>query len=168
MAAMILAMLAIGMAMVARLGVYHALLAWHRPLGVGILVLAVIRTLNRHFSQLPPFPETMSAAERKMATWSERLMYGLFFAQPLVGWGMLSAGGYPVEMWGAVHLPRILPASPWLYSVLRPLHTVLAYAFMVVVLGHIGAVLYHALVLRDGLLRRMTISAKRARGAEKK
>src|SRR5271154_7570758 len=56
MAAMLLAMLFIGVMMVASLGNYHWLVAIHRPLGIMILVLAVIRLVNRMFPTLPPFP----------------------------------------------------------------------------------------------------------------
>ena len=40
---MVLTMLGVGVAMVASLGDYHTLVAIHRPLGIGILILVVIR-----------------------------------------------------------------------------------------------------------------------------
>jgi cytochrome b561 len=89
MAAMLLTMLFIGVSMVSSLENYHRLLAIHRPLGIMILVLAAIRLTNRLFTTLPPFPPTMSPPERLVATASERLLYTLMFALPLVGWGML-------------------------------------------------------------------------------
>jgi hypothetical protein len=60
MAVMILAMLFIGVTMVASLGDYHVLLAIHRPLGILILILTAIRFINRICTKLPPFPPTMS------------------------------------------------------------------------------------------------------------
>ena len=89
MAAMLLAMLFIGVSMVTSLGNYHRLVAIHRPLGIMILILAAIRLINRRFTKLPPFPPTMSAQERFAATASERLLYALMFVLPIVGWGML-------------------------------------------------------------------------------
>ena len=68
MAAMLLAMLFIGVSMVASLGDYHTLVAIHRPLGIMILVLAAIRFVNRMCTTLPPFPPTMSRQERFMAS----------------------------------------------------------------------------------------------------
>ena len=70
--------------------------------------------------------------------------YFLRFAQPLVGWGMLSAGHYPIVMFGPVHLLPILPVNPTLYAVLRQSHTVLAYLLFATFLAHLSAVLYHA------------------------
>ncbi len=155
MAAMVLTMLFIGIAMVASLGNYHKLVSLHRPLGIAILILAVVRLINRMFTTLPPFPATMSQWERRVATASERWLYALMLALPLVGWGMLSAGNYPIVMFGPVHLPPILPANPLLYTVLRKAHTVLAILFFLTILAHLTAVLFHTLVMRDGLLNRM-------------
>jgi cytochrome b561 len=162
MAAMLLTMLFIGIAMVASIGDYHKLVALHRPLGIAILILAIVRVINRMFTTLPPFPPTMSPLERRVASASERLLYFLIFALPLVGWGMLSAGNYPIVMFGPVHLPPILPAHPMLYAVLRKTHTVLAYLLFFTFLAHLTAVLFHTLVIRDGLLNRMVPWAVRS------
>jgi cytochrome b561 len=157
MAAMLLTMLFIGVAMVASIGNYHRLVALHRPLGIAILILAMVRVINRRFTTLPPFPPTMSQMERKVATASEKLLYALMFLLPIVGWAMLSAGNYPIVMFGPVHLPAILPANPMLYAVLRKTHTVLAYLLFLTFLAHLTAVLFHTLVIRDGLLNRMAL-----------
>lgn len=155
MAAMLLIMLFIGVAMVASIGDYHKLVSLHRPLGIAILILAIVRLINRMFTTLPPFPPTMSQLERRVATASERLLYTLMILLPLVGWGMLSAGNLPIVMFGPVHLPAILPAHPMLYAVLRKTHTVLAFLLFFTFLAHLTAVLFHTLVVRDGLLFRM-------------
>jgi cytochrome b561 len=155
MAAMVLTMLGIGVAMVASLGDYHSLVSIHRPLGIAILILVVIRFVNRYFRNLPPFPETMSSQERFMAHASELLLYTLLLVEPLVGWGMLSAARYPIVLFGSLHLFPILPHSVMLYAVLRKTHTVLAYLLFLTFLAHFGAVLFHTLVVRDGLLSRM-------------
>jgi cytochrome b561 len=155
MAAMVLSMLCIGVAMVVSLGSYHTLISIHRPLGIAILVLVVVRFINRQLSSLPPFPPTMSHLERRVAKTSEILMYGLMLGLPLVGWGMLSAARYPIVLYGSLHLPFILPQNLVLYSVLRTAHTVLAYLFYLTFLAHFSAVLFHTLVVQDGLLKRM-------------
>jgi len=155
MAAMVLTMLCIGVAMVASLANYHVLVSIHRPLGIAILILVVVRFVNRRLNPPPPFPATMSPTERLGATASEFAMYGLMFVLPLVGWGMLSAAHYPVVLFGSVHLPFILPQSGRLYSFLRSAHTVLAYLFALTFLAHFGAILFHTLIVRDGILTRM-------------
>jgi cytochrome b561 len=163
MAAMVLTMLGIGVAMVASLGDYHHLVSIHRPLGIAILILVVIRYINRQFSTLPPFPVTMSSQERHIAHASEVLLYTLLFVLPLVGWGMLSAARFPIVLWGSLHLFPILPHSVMLYAFLRRTHTVLAYFLFLAFIAHFGAVLFHTFVVRDGLLSRMAPWKVRAR-----
>jgi cytochrome b561 len=155
MAAMVLTMLCIGVAMVASLADYHVLVSIHRPLGIAILILVVVRFVNRLLHRPPPFPTTMSRAERLAATASEYSMYGLMFVLPLVGWGMLSAARYPIVLCGSLHLPPILPHDVMVYAVLRKAHTVLAYLFFLTFLAHFGAILFHTLIVRDGILKRM-------------
>jgi cytochrome b561 len=155
MAAMVLTMLGIGVSMVVSLANYHVLVSIHRPLGIAILILVVVRFVNRLVYRPPPFPATMSRAERLAATASEFMMYGLMFALPLVGWGMLSAARYPIVLFGSVDLPFMLPHDAMLYALLRRTHTILAYLFFVTFVAHFGAILFHTLVVRDGMLQRM-------------
>ena len=155
MAVMVLTMLCIGVAMVVSLGDYHTLVSIHRPLGIAILILVVVRFVNRLINPPPPLPATMSRAERLAATASELAMYGLMLVLPLVGWGMLSAARYPIVLHGSVHLPFILPHNAVLYAVLRKAHTILAYLFFLTFMAHVGAILFHTLIVRDGMLRRM-------------
>ena len=155
MAAMVLTQLGIGVAMVASLAEYYTLVSIHRPLGAGILVLVIVRFVVRQLSPLPPFPPTMSRLERRAAAATEYTMYGLMFALPLVGWSMLSAARNPIMLFGSVHLPFILPHDALLYAILRRTHTVLAYLLFLTILAHFGAILFHTLIVRDGMLLRM-------------
>ena len=162
MAAMVLTMLGIGITMVASLADYHVLVSIHRPLGIAILILVVVRFVVRKLSTLPPFPPTMSRMERLAAETSEYILYCLLLVLPLVGWGMLSAARYPIVMFGSLYLPPILPASPMLFAVLRKTHTVLAFLLFATFLAHLSAVLFHTLVVRDRLLDRMALWPTRA------
>ncbi|MDB5313909.1 MAG: cytochrome b [Gemmataceae bacterium] len=155
MAAMVLTMLGIGVTMVVSLANYHALVSVHRPLGVAILILVVVRFVNRVLNPPPPWPATMGRAERLAATAAEFTMYGLMFALPLIGWGMLSAARYPIVLPGPLRLPYILPHDLMLYAALRKTHTILAYLLFLTFITHVGAVLVHTLVVRDGFLKRM-------------
>ena len=155
MAAMILAMLFIGVAMVASLADYHLLISIHRPLGITILVLVIIRYVNRRLNPPPPFLADMSSEERFVAHASEMMMYAMMLVLPLIGWGMLSAARYPIVLYGPLYLPPILPHSPMLYAVLRKTHTIVAYLFFATFIAHFSAVLFHTLILRDHLIDRM-------------
>jgi cytochrome b561 len=155
MAVLILAMLFIGVAMVTSLSDYHRLVSIHKPIGALILVLVAIRLINRLLHPAPPLPAGMPAPLKFVAHASHWLLYALMFALPLVGWGMLSAGGYPIELVGSFHLPAILPHSSSLYAILRPAHTVLAYLLFATFLAHMAAALAHAFIFRDGVFESM-------------
>jgi cytochrome b561 len=163
MAAMVIVQLLLGVTMVASLSYYPLLLAIHRPLGIAILAFAVVRLLNRITHRPPPFLATMSRIERRIASWSEYLLYALLLAQPLVGWAMLSAVRYPVVLYGPIRLPGIAPDNITLYAGLRQLHTILAFTLFLTFTAHICAVLFHTLVLRDKMIDRMALwPARRA------
>ena len=160
MAVLILAMLFIGVGMVASVTLRPALIDLHRPLGALILVLAVIRLANRWRSPPPPLPADMPRLQVLAAKASHWVLYGLMFAMPLLGWTMLSAGGYPVQMVGALQLPALVPHDPTLYAWLRSAHGLLGYTLFAVILLHLAAALYHAWVRRDGVFEAMARSGR--------
>src|SRR5215469_9620828 len=127
MAVCILTMLFIGVGMVSTVKPkYLMLVSIHKPLGIAILVLALVRLVVR-------------------------LRYGV----PLLGWGMLSAADYPVVLFGGVHLPAILAQDDGLHTLLWNAHFYLAFVFFALVLLHVAAALFHALVRRDGVFYAM-------------
>ncbi|NHI11973.1 cytochrome b561 [Streptomyces sp. KO7888] len=156
MAVLVVAMIFIGAAMVASLADYRLLVSVHKPLGMAVLLLAVVRLVNRFLHRAPPHPRSMGTGERRAALASECLMYGLMVSQPLVGWAMVSASDTPFTVLG-VRVPPIAPADPGVYSALHETHLVLGYALFILFTLHMLAVLVHVLVLRDGLLGRMAL-----------
>jgi len=164
MAVMVLAMLFVGVGMAASVSErYRFLVSIHRPLGIAILILVMIRLLNRLFNPPPPLPDSIPHWQRRAAKASHILLYALMFAMPLLGWGMLSAAPYPIAMWGSLQLPPILPHDPLLYAWLRRLHTDCAYLLFAVFLAHLGAALLHGLIRRDGVFESMAAWGRRAR-----
>lgn len=156
MAIMVLAMLFIGIAMVSTLKPrFLTLIAIHKPLGIAILVLAMLRLGVRWRRGAPPLPSDLPPMQAIGAKLSHVVLYALLVAMPLVGWGMLSAGGYPIVLWGPLHLPQILPHDDHLHAILRTAHTALAFVFFAVILLHIAAALFHALIRQDGVFRAM-------------
>jgi cytochrome b561 len=163
MVPMVIGQLLIGVTMVAALSYYPLLLAIHRPLGVLILVFAVVRLANRLTHRPPPFLATMSGIERRVATWSEYLLYALLLVQPLTGWAMLSAARFPITLLGPLQLPGIAPHNIDVFAVLRECHGALAFLLFLTFTAHMSAVLFHTLVLRDRLIDRMALWKSSAR-----
>jgi cytochrome b561 len=157
MAVLILSMLFIGVGMVTTVSPRHQwLLAIHKPLGIAILLLAVIRLAVRMRLRPPALPADMPVAMQWLAHASHWLLYALMLAMPLIGWAMLSAGGYPIMLGSFWHLPPIVPANAALYAWLREAHGYLAFLLFLTVLGHMAAALYHALIRRDSVFPSMT------------
>ena len=156
MALMIVAMLFIGVGMVSTTtDTYARLVAIHKPLGVAILVLVLVRLAVRFTHKPPPLPSDLPAWQRHAATLSHWLLYALMLLMPLVGWAMLSAGGYPVTLVDGLQLPSLVPLDPKLFAFLRGAHHYLALLLFATFLLHLGAALFHALVRRDGVLSSM-------------
>lgn len=155
MAAMIVAMLFIGVTMVASIHLRPMLIDLHRPLGIAIGLLALLRLYNRLRHRPPALPADLPAWQVFAAKASHWALYALMLAMPLVGWAMLSAGGYPIVLWPGMQLPAIVPHTPALYAALRSAHSLLAYLLFATVLLHVGAALYHAWVRRDGVFQAM-------------
>lgn len=156
MAAMIVSMLFVGAGMVTTVSGRHAaLVAMHKPLGVAVLVLACVRVVVRLSSRPPALPADLPGWQKFAAHGSHLVLYALMIAMPLVGWAMLSAGGYPVTLGGGVQLPSIVPADAVWFAWLRHAHRWLAYLFFATFLAHFAAALYHGMIRRDGVLRAM-------------
>jgi cytochrome b561 len=157
MAAAIFTMLFIGVAMVASVSSLHSLLlSIHKPLGVMILVLVVVRLWLRFATATPALPASLPAWQRGAAHLFHWILYLLLLAQPLIGWAMLSAAGYPVTLGDGIVLPPLLPVTNSGYALLRPLHSWVALALFATVMLHLAAALLHAFILRDGVFRTMT------------
>ncbi|MEK6316663.1 MAG: cytochrome b [Burkholderia gladioli] len=156
MAAMILAMLFIGVGMVSSVSARHAaLIAIHKPLGIAILVLVIVRLVVRFSKRPPALPEDLPGWQRAAAHLSHWVLYALMIAMPLIGWAMLSAGGYPVMLGGGVQLPALMGADPIAFAWLRNAHELLAFVLFATVVLHLAAALFHGLIRRDGVFGSM-------------
>jgi cytochrome b561 len=156
MAALILAMLFIGAGMAATVSQrYQLLVSIHKPLGIAILLLALVRLVNRLIFAPPALPRTLPRSQRLAARASHHLLYSLMLLIPLIGWGMLSAADYPVMLSRSLQLAPILPPAPALYAVLRQLHRYFAWLLFLTILLHLAAALFHALIRRDGVFGSM-------------
>lgn len=155
MSLLILTMLFVGIGMVASMSLRPSLVSLHRPIGIAILLLVIVRAVNRLLHRPPPLPADLPAVQVMAAKASHWLLYALMFAMPLIGWSMLSAGGYPVTMFKGFALPPIAPHNATVYAVLRSAHTWLALLLFATVLMHLAAALYHAWVRRDDVFPSM-------------
>lgn len=161
-ALLVLGMIGIGLWMVGlplgltKLYVY----AWHKWVGLAILVLTVVRLLWRAWRPPPALPDTVVPWERRLAPWAHGLLLLLLLAMPVSGWLMSSAGGVSVRWFNVIDLPDLIARDQFAFVALRTIHHWLAWVLMGVLALHVCAVLHHDLVRRDGIFRRMSPFAR--------
>ncbi len=127
---------------------------YHKWAGVIVLALAVLRLVWRLTHQ-PPADVPMPGWQRLAAHGMHHLLYGLFFAVPLVGWAYSSAAGFPIVLFGVLPLPSFVAKNAELAQLIKPWHETLAWTMALLVVMHAGAALKHQFIDKDGLLNRM-------------
>lgn len=156
MALMILSMLFIGAGMVASVSQRHEwLVNIHKPLGIAILLLVIVRLVVRFSTRTPPLPADLPGWQALAAKLSHYLLYALMLLMPLIGWAMISAAGDPVMLGSSLQLPSIVPANASTFAFLRKAHRYLAYLFFLTILLHLAAALFHGWIRRDEVLDSM-------------
>lgn len=115
-----------------------------------ILVLMLGRLVVRLRTEHPAPPSAGHALLDRLAWASHRMLYVALFGQALSGLVMALQTGLPGIVFGG----GTLPADFWVYP-MRSVHYLFSRTLMALIALHIIGALYHTLLLRDGLLRRM-------------
>jgi superoxide oxidase len=132
-----------------------AILATHRTMGVLTWIVGLLRLVWRHnFAYLPPFPESMPKLQQSIAKANEYGLYALLFLQPITGLARSLFGAKPFEL--LVWQVPVLQPNPVIHILFGELHEFGAKALLALVGLHAGAALFHRMVLRDGVLQRMS------------
>ncbi len=131
------------------------LYSWHKWAGVTVFLLVWLRLAWRVTHQPPALPTAMSPLMRGLAHVGHAALYGLMIAIPLSGWLMSSAKGFQTVWFGVLPIPDLLSRDKELGHLLQEIHEVLNWLLMLTLAGHVGAALWHHLVLKDDTLRRM-------------
>lgn len=131
------------------------LYSYHKWIGIGILLLAVLRILWRAGHRPPPLPDGMPRWQERAAHAAHSGLYLLMLAVPLSGWLMSSALGVSVVWFGAIPLPDLIGKDQALGELLKEVHETLNFTLLAVVLAHAAAAIQHHFFERDEILARM-------------
>lgn len=163
-ALMVIALLAIGLTLGTlgfegardRFGidVTNLLYKYHKTFGVLVLGLMVLRFALRQGRPPPPYEPGLPEVFRTAGRLNHLALYVLLIVQPLVGWAATAAGGFPIEFF-EWKLPPILAKDKPLSDTLYGVHGAIGWTILALVLLHASAALFHWLVRRDGVMRRM-------------
>ena len=127
----------------------------HKSFGMLLLLLALARIGWKLANRGLPPPVPMPNAQRIAAAAGHGLLYLLLLAQPISGWMMSSAAGYPVSLFGLIDFPALVGENHDLHESLEEVHEALFNALAVVAVLHALAALYHHFFRKDDTLRRM-------------
>lgn len=130
--------------------------AWHKWIGLAVLALTMLRLLWRWRVPPPPLPDSIAPWERRLAPVVHWSLLALLLAMPLSGWAMSSAGGVAVVWFGFIPMPDLVPRDQGLFTALRLTHDILSKLLVMAIVLHVGAVLRHDVLRRDGVFRRMS------------
>jgi cytochrome b561 len=130
--------------------------SWHEWVGLTVFALTALR-LGWRLTHRPP-PIDIPAWEKAVAAIVYVAMYLVLIAQPIVGWLMSTAFGFPVVYLGLVPVPAPVSEDRALAERLQGVHETLAYILVLLFVAHVSGVLYHHLVRRDTVLSRMVPS----------
>ncbi|MEM7746009.1 MAG: cytochrome b [Pseudomonadota bacterium] len=139
-----------------------SLIQTHKSWGALLLFLWVLRVAWRALTRPP-------AVSSPVARAVHLAMYVLMFALPVTGWLMASASplqdtwGLKNMVFGVFEMPDPFdPGSESLAETLKLAHGAVAALLSVLVVGHIAAALWHGLIMRDGVLKRMMLGDRQA------
>jgi len=127
----------------------------HKSLGMLLLLLALARIGWKLANRGLPPPVPMAKVQRIAAAAGHGLLYLLLLAQPISGWIMSSAAGYPVSLFGLFEFPALVSENHDLHESLEEVHEVLFTVLAVVAVLHALAAVYHHFFVKDDTLRRM-------------
>ena len=134
----------------------------HKPLGIVILALTLVRVGWRLAHTPPALPVTMAPALRRIARGTHAAFYLLLVALPLSGWWLSSA--VPVRhaiglvLFNVPFLP--VPHNRASIGIAHQSHVVLGFAMIGLAALHILAALKHHFRDGDGILTRMLPAAR--------
>ena len=126
-------------------------LSKHMAGGVVILLLMLFRLVVRARTEHPPAASTGTPALDRVAWFSHRMLYVGVIAMAGSGVFMALQAGLPAIVYGG---EGTLPPDLWVFPI-RWVHYGLSRLLMALIALHIAGALYHTLILKDGLLRRM-------------
>lgn len=132
----------------------QVLVPWHVSVGtlIGVLIVVRIAWALRNKGNRPPAPPPPMLG--LVARAGHLALYVGLVLMPLTGISIMVGNGYGLKAFG-MQLVAPGPEIEWLATFGGVIHSPLAWLLVLLVVGHVGAALWHGLVRKDGVLRRM-------------
>ena len=133
------------------------LLNLHRAIGLGILLLLIIRLFFRakHVKNLPK--HGLSLLNELAAKVAHLSIYIALIALPILGLLQTNATGKEATFFGLFTLPKLINPNEDLAESLQDYHAYAAWILIALICLHILAALWHHFILKDNVLESMKI-----------
>jgi cytochrome b561 len=128
---------------------------FHKGLGAVLLVVVLVRLLWRLTHKPPPFPDTMPPLEQRLARQGHAFMYLLMVVAGVTGYVHVIGLGFPIELLDAMGVPPLIPRMERAAVISSFVHRFTVIILIGVVGVHVGEVLRHQWVVKDGIMGRM-------------
>jgi cytochrome b561 len=126
----------------------------HKLAGFILLCIVAVRIVVRVVKGRPEPVSTLTPMQRIGSESVHGLIYVLLVVTPMLGWiGVSAFGARGVP--GGWSLPEIVAVDKDFAKRVLEWHGWAATALVILALAHLGAALYHRIVLKDGVFRRM-------------
>jgi cytochrome b561 len=128
----------------------------HKSLGVLILLLMLLRVINRFVAGAPAPEPDIEDWQKTVSSAVHLLLYILLLAMPVVAWIGMSYAGMPAPFFGLFELPPLpFTKNEHLSEQIFVVHRWVGYLLALTAAVHIAAALYHLLILKDSVAQRM-------------
>ncbi len=132
----------------------NTLYSWHKLGGFILLWIVFARLAYRFTVGAPPDEPTLEPWQKQAAHLTHWGLYGLLIVVPLLGWYGTSL--YPaLTVAGGLTLPAIASPDQKMSETVFFLHKLGAILLALGVMAHVGAALFHHVIRKDNVLRRM-------------
>lgn len=156
----VVALLVLGQAMTYRSqqdiwdGLTNGLYSTHKLIGVTLLGLVIARLVYRLTYGAPADEPTLEPWQKLASHVTHWSLYGMLLLVPVMGWR--GASQYPaLEIFGLFKLPSIAAADQAAAAQSFFWHATLGKVMAALLVVHIGAAMFHHMIRKDGVLRRM-------------
>jgi cytochrome b561 len=134
---------------------WNDLLFVHASIGALIFWLTLVRFVWRVGHQPPQEPSSMPNWQKVISKIVHGIFYILLLALPLSGYVHRLSGNHAVSFWGLFNWPPLLEPNESLRLLTDKIHVGLACLLIALLALHLGAVIKHTVMDRDGILKRM-------------
>jgi cytochrome b561 len=142
------------------LGVYmtnfddYDLYGIHKSFGVILLICVLIRVIWLQFDTKID-NSNLTKVERIGSASIHGSLYILMFVIPISGMLMSMAYGHGIHVFNWFTIPMLIEKNEAVFHFFGEVHEISAYLAIILLVGHIGAALFHKFIKKDDILNRM-------------